>query len=162
MNEIDQVVTLSCVLGVYYEMWQKQLKDENTETTANNSEANSTVGEPSDAKVDTNVDVVIHKPDENNGEVVAGKTFAQAAEEAIEKAPAVVHGGGSTPEEPESPITVDDSPESPNEAADDSTENGTTEASVVGEETNVVDSATSPAGQASKAKKKKKKKSKKN
>lgn len=147
-------------------MWQKQLKDENTETTANNSEANSTVGEPSEAKVDTkldtNVDVVIHKPDENNGEVVAGKTFAQAAEETTEEAPAVVNEESSTPEEPESPNTLDDSPESPNEAADDSTENGTTEASTVGEETNVADSAASPAGQASKAKKKKKKKSKKN
>ncbi|CAO3673079.1 unnamed protein product [Umbelopsis ramanniana] len=152
--------------GVYYEMWQKQLKDENTETTANNSEANSTVGEPSEAKVDTkidtNVDVVIHKPDENNDEVVAGKTFAQAAEETTEEAPAVVNEESSTPEEPESPNTLDDSPESPNEAADDSTENGTTEASTVGEETNVADSAASPAGQASKAKKKKKKKSKKN
>jgi len=143
-------------------MWQKQLKDENTETTANNSEANSTVGEPSEAKFDTKVDVVMHKPDENNGEVVAGKTFAQAAEEMTEEAPAVVNEEGGTPEEPESPNTLDDSPESPNEAADDSTENGTTEASTVGEESNVADSAASPAGQASKAKKKKKKKSKKN
>jgi hypothetical protein len=143
-------------------MWQKQLKDENTETTANNSETNSTVGEPSDAQVDKNVEVVIHKPDENNAEYVPGKTFAQATEEATEEAATVDNEDRSTPKGSESPNTLDDAPESPNEAADETTEIGTAEASTVGEDMNVADPAASPAGQASKAKKKKKKKSKKN
>ncbi|KAH8552559.1 hypothetical protein BGW37DRAFT_489423 [Umbelopsis sp. PMI_123] len=148
--------------GVYYEMWQKQLKDENNETTAKNSEANSTAGEPSDAKQAANVEIVLHKPDENNAEVVPGKTVAQAASEATDEAAPVVKEDPKSSEEHESPNTPDNAPESPNEAPDSNSDDGDAKESAGGAELNVTDTTASPAGQASKAKKKKKKKSKKN
>jgi hypothetical protein len=143
-------------------MWQKQLKDENNETTAKNSEANSTAGEPSDAKQAANVEIVLHKPDENNAEVVPGKTFLQAASEATDEAAPVVKEDPKSSEEHESPNTPDNAPESPNEAPDSNSDDGDAKESAGGAELNVTDTTASPAGQASKAKKKKKKKSKKN
>jgi len=148
--------------GVYYEMWQKQLKDEN-ETTANNSEVNSTVGEASDAKPAKAEEEVVHKPNESDAEVIPGKTYAQAATAALEAAAPTPVSESYAADEPESPYTPDDSPESPNEAPSTPEEADiTTQAASDAEDINVEGSAASPAGQASKSKKKKKQKGKKN
>jgi hypothetical protein len=142
-------------------MWQKQLKDENTETTANNSEVNSTVGEASDSKGNKAEEEAVHKPNESDANVTPDKTFAQAAADVSETAiEASKDDDDSRPEEeePGSPYTADDSPESPNESANTPDEvESTVQTANDGNESTGVDSAAGPAGQAGKTKKKKKK-----
>ncbi|KAG2181371.1 hypothetical protein INT43_008954 [Umbelopsis isabellina] len=128
--------------GVYYEMWQKQLKDENTEATANNSEVSSTNGEPSD-KGPSVEEAAVNKPN--------------AVDEAV---------AAAEPDQPEAPNTPDGSDIQRSPSLENSTdslntpsEEAQTNSDELAKETEVVNT---PAGQGSKSKKKKKKKGKKN
>lgn len=126
-------------------MWQKQLKDENTENTeatANNSEVSSTNGEAS-GKGPSVEEVAVNKPN------------------AVEEVATTVE-----PDQPEAPNTPDGSdiqhspsPENSTDSLNTPSEGAQTISDELTKETEAVGT---PAGQGSKSKKKKKKKGKKN
>jgi ATP-binding cassette subfamily B (MDR/TAP) protein 6 len=130
-------------IGVYFEMWQKQLKDENTEATANNSEVNSTNGESSGKDYSVE-DETVNKP--NEVEQVVAATEPDAPQPP--NTPDITPNNQPSP----SPESSADSPNTPSEEAQTNSDDLSKE----------TEAASAPAGQGSKSKKKKKKKGKKN